>query len=176
MAAKLPLVVNAAGHQQELAAEDSVLARGGVETDYNKPVISGANPASPRGHVTARDVVSTFIESGVGAIVLVGPSTLTQVSAQFSIRIIRPGDSISNVTLQGFYLSSATWGNLHKLVHGTKDIQIRLGRTPDNCPCVVIGAVFRRALVAGAGLLRHDGIKRARHQQRINRPPVALPV
>lgn len=141
MAAKLPLVVNAAGNQQELAAEDSLLARGGVETDYNKPVISSANPASSRGHVMARDVVSTNIESGVGAIVLVGPSTLTQVMAQLSIRIMRDNVSTSIITLQGQYLSTYTWGNLRKIVHGTEDIQIRLGRTADNRPCVVIGTV-----------------------------------
>ena len=141
MAAKLPLVVNAAGHQQELAAEDSLLARGGVEIDYNKPVVSGSNPASSRGHVTARDVVSTFIESGVGAIVLVGPSTLTQVMAQLSIRIMRDNVSTSTITLQGHYLSDATWGRLRKIVHGTDDIPIQLGRTPDNRPCVAIGMV-----------------------------------
>ena len=141
MAAKLPLVVSAAGHQQELAAEDSLLARGGVEIDYNKPVISCADPASPRGHVTARDVVSTFIESGVGAIVLVGASTLAQVMAQLSVRIMRDNVSTSIITLQGFYLSSATWGRLRKIVHGTDDIPIQLGRTPDNRPCVVIGMV-----------------------------------
>ena len=141
MAAKLPLIVNAAGHQQELAAEDSLLARGGVETDYNKPVISGANPASPRGHVMARDVVSTFIESGVGAIVLVGPSALTDVIAQFDLRVVRHNISISNLTLQGYCLPDYTWTALNKAVRGNSDIVTYLGRTADNRPCVVIGTV-----------------------------------
>lgn len=140
MAAKLPLVVNAAGHQQELAAEDSLLARGGVETDYNKPVISSANPASSRGHIMARDVVSTFIMSGTGAIVLVGASTLGQVMAQFSIRIMRYNVAISNSTIQGYYYTT-TWLSLRKLFHGTEDIPIQLGRTADGRPCVVIGTV-----------------------------------
>ena len=141
MAAKLPLVVNAAGHQQELAAEDSLLARGGVEIDYNKPVISSTNPASARGHIMARDVVSTFIASGTGAIVLVGASTVSDLMAQFSIRIMRYNVSISNTTIQGYYRSDRTWGNLRMLSQGTEDIPIRLGRTADNRPCVVIGAV-----------------------------------
>ena len=141
MAAKLPLVVSAAGHQQELAAEDSLLARGGVETDYNKPVISSSNPASSSGHIMARDVVSTKIGSGTGAIVLAGASALNLVMAQFSIRIMRYNVSISNVTIQGYYLSSYTWGSLRMLSHGTADIPIQLGRTADNRPCVVIGTV-----------------------------------
>lgn len=141
MAAKLPLVVNAAGHQQELAAEDSLLARGGVEVAYNKPVISSANPASASGHVMARDVVSTFIMSGTGAIVLVGPSALPNVMAQLSIRIMRYNVSISNYTLQGYVLSNYAWGSLRMLSQCTEDIPIQLGRTADNRPCVVIGAV-----------------------------------
>ena len=36
MAAKLPLVVNAAGHQQELAAEDSLLACCWLDTAWRK--------------------------------------------------------------------------------------------------------------------------------------------
>ena len=140
MAAKLPLVVNAAGHQQELAAEDSLLARGGVETDYNRPIISNANPASPRGHIMARDVVSTFIESGVGAIVLAGASAISYVMAQFSIRIMRYDVAISNSTIQGYYYIN-TWLSLRKLFHGTEDIPIQLGRTADGRPCVVIGTV-----------------------------------
>lgn len=141
MAAKLPLVVSAAGHQQELAAEDSLRARGGVEKDYNKPIISSSNPASSGGHIMARDVVSTNIGSGTGAIVLVGPSALPNVMVQFSIRIMRYSVSISNVTLQGYYLSDYTWGSLRMLSQGTEDIAIRLGRTADNRPCVVIGTV-----------------------------------
>ena len=141
MAAKLPLVVNAAGHQQELAAEDSLLARGGVETDYNRPIISNANPASPRGHIMARDVVSTFIASGTGAIVLVGASTVSNLLAQFSIRIMRYNISISNSTIQGHYLPGRTWSGLRMLSQCTADIPIQLGRTADNRPCVVIGAV-----------------------------------
>lgn len=142
MAAKLPLVVSAAGHQQELAAGDSLLARGGVEKDYNKPIISSSNPAGSGGHIMARDVVSTFIGNGTGAIVLVGPSALPNVMAQFSIRIMRDNVSTSIITLQGFYPSSATWGRLRKIVHGTDDIPIQLGRTPDNRPCVVIGTGY----------------------------------
>ena len=141
MAAKLPLVVNAAGNQQELAAEDSLLARGGVETDYNRPVISGANPASSRGHIMARDVVSTFIASGTGAIVLVGASTISDLMAQFSIRIMRYNVSISNSTIQGYYPPGRAWANLRMLSQGTADIPIQLGRTADNRPCVVIGTV-----------------------------------
>lgn len=141
MAAKLPLIVNAAGHQQELAAEDSLLARGGVETDYNKPIISSANPASLRGHITARDVVSTFILSGTGAIVLVGPSALSEVIAQFDIRIARHDVSISHLTMQGYCLPDYTWTSLHKAVRGNSDIPTYLGRTADNRPCIVLGTV-----------------------------------
>lgn len=141
MAAKLPLIVNAAGHQQELAAEDSLLARGGVETDYNKPVISGANPASPRGHVMARDVVSTFILSGTGAVVLVGPSALPEVIAQFEVRMVRHNVAISNLTMQGYCLPDYTWTALHKAVRGGSDFPTYLGHTADNRPCVVLGTV-----------------------------------
>ena len=140
MAAKLPLVVNAAGHQQELAAEDSLRARGGVETDYNKPLVSGSNPASSRGHVMARDVVSTYIRGSTGAIVLVGPIAFPYVMAQFSIRIMRYYASISNSTIQGYYYNT-TWIALYKLSHGTENIPIQLGHTADGRPCVVIGTV-----------------------------------
>lgn len=141
MAAKLPLVVNAAGHQQELAAEDSLLARGGVEVDYNKPVISSSSPVSALGHIIARGAVSTFVNSGTGAIVLVGASALPNVMAQFSIRIMRHNVSISNFTVQGYVLSNYAWSSLRMLSQCTEDIPIQLGRTADNRPCVVIGAV-----------------------------------
>ena len=141
MAAKLPLVVSAAGHQQELAAEDSLLARGGVEKNYNCPVISGANPASTFGHIMARDVVSINIWNGTGAIVLVGPSSLNQVMAQFDIRIMRHNVSISNFILQGYYLSGGIWGSRRMLVQGTEDVLIQVGSTADLRPCIVLGSV-----------------------------------